>query len=458
MKKETRRPGPRLGCALCSALLSPLVLAAAPPTLSPQIPFDVSVTTSPPPTLASLQHDFDVLSWQTFIALNWPAQEDGNAGTGPIGKEDASTVWEGWKESYQIFRAKGEKPPPWDAPAILPKACEGLKSGRLLQQLGKVAGVLDEFIQPFQSGPLVDQSGTYTRNEIVVNQAMFKDIFDKGLYSVEGQQAYFAANQNNRATFSCGSQAHQKHGAIMVKASWKVLEGNDQRSRFHSVDALVYTPGNSDPSHGPIVAESCKNETVGLVGLHIVHKTEEAPQWVWSTFEHVDNVPEKTTPPEQRKGPYLFYNAVSKAEVNQPPPRPWNPAVKATPSQIVREIPLTDEAKAMNSTYQALLRTANPQSVWANYQLISTQWPADPAKGCSAPSPTNPLGSPAPTFLANATLETFIQGTVPQASSSCMDCHNNATTRVTQSPRTSFADFTYLLERAQSTGAAGSKP
>ena len=55
--------------------------------------------------------------------------------------------------------------------------------------------------------------------------------------------------------------------------------------------------------------------------------------------------------------------------------------------------------------------------------------------------------------MANATLETYNQGTTPQASSSCMECHNNATTRVTQSPRTSFADFTFLLERAQSTGA-----
>ncbi|MDF2396887.1 cytochrome C [Pseudomonas sp. 3MA1] len=458
MKKEVYRPGPRFGCALCGALLSPLALALAPPDLSSHIPYDVAVTAPPTPTLESLQRDFDVLSWQTFIALNWPAQADGSPGTGPIGKEDGPTVWESWKESYQIFRAKGEKPLAWEAPAILPKPCEGLKSGRLLQQMGKVAGVLDEFIQPFQSGPLVDQSGTYTRNEIVVNRPMFNDIVDKGLYSVQGQQAYFAASPNNRVAFSCSSNPHQKLGAIMVKASWKVLDGNDQRSRFHTVDALVYTPGNSDPTHGPIVEESCKAEAVGLVGLHIVHKTALAPQWVWSTFEHVDNVPEKTTPPEQRKGPYLFYNAASPAKVNEPPPRPWNPAVKATPSQIVREIPLTEAAKALNSTYQALLRTANPQSVWANYQMIDTQWPADPAPDCETPSPTNPLGSPAPTFLANATLETFIQGTVPQASSSCMDCHNNATTRVTQNPRTTFADFTYLLERAQSTGAAGSKP
>ncbi|WP_256667357.1 MULTISPECIES: cytochrome C [unclassified Pseudomonas] len=456
MKKEVHRPCPRFGCALLGALLSPLALAVTPPTLSPQIPFDVKVTL--PPTLESLQRDFDVLSWQTFIALNWPAQDDGSPAPGLIGQEDGPTVWESWKESYQIFRPKGEKPAPWDAPASIPKVCEGLKPGRLLQQMGKVAGVLDEFIQPFQSGPLVDQSGTYTRNEIVVNRPMFDDILNKGLYSIEGQKAYFAASDKNLVAFSCGSTEDKQVGAIMVKASWKVLDGNDQRSRFHTVDALVYTPGNIDPAHGPIVEESCKAEPVGLVGLHIVHKTKEAPQWVWSTFEHVDNVPEKTTPPDQRKGPYLFYNAASQAEINQPPPRPWNPSVKATPSQIVREIPLTAETKALNGTFQALLRTANPQSVWANYQLINTQWPADRAKDCGAPSPTNPLGSPAPTFLANATLETFIQGTVPQASSSCMDCHNNATTRVTQNPRTTFADFTYLLERAQSTGAAGSKP
>ena len=34
--------------------------------------------------------------------------------------------------------------------------------------------------------------------------------------------------------------------------------------------------------------------------------------------------------------------------------------------------------------------------------------------------------APAPTYLANSTLETYSQGTVPLASSNCMDCHNNA--------------------------------
>lgn len=455
MRKETHRPRPGLGCVLFGALLSPLVVAA--PTLSTQIPFDVTAT--PPFSLTSLQANFDEMSWQTFIALNWPALANGNPDPGvQIGRQDAATVWESYKESYQIFLAQGQPPQPWQAPATVPKACEGKGSGRLLQQMGKVPDVLDEFIQPFESGPLVDQSGVYTRNDIVVNQSMFDGIVNNGLYSVQGQQAFFAASPTNAVAFSCGNPATSEVGSLMVKASWKVLDGNDKPGSFHTVDALVYTPGNSDPSKGPVVAESCVAEPVGLVGLHIVHKTTSAPQWVWSTFEHVDNVPDKTTPPAERKGPYLFYNASSHAEVNQPPPRPWNPAVKATPSQIVRETPLTDATKSLNSTYQTLLRTVNPDSVWANYQLISTQWPTLTDQPPCQISATVPLGKPAPSFLANATLETYIQGTVPQASSSCIACHGNAATHVTQSPRTSFADFTYLLERAQSTGVTRSQP
>ena len=77
-------------------------------------------------------------------------------------------------------------------------------------------------------------------------------------------------------------------------------------------------------------------------------------------------------------------------------------------------------------------------SVWANYELISTQWPTDPN------SVSDLTGRPAPTFLANATLETYIQGSVPQTSSNCIACHNNA-----DMTNGMFSDFTYLLQRAE---------
>lgn len=71
--------------------------------------------------------------------------------------------------------------------------------------------------------------------------------------------------------------------------------------------------------------------------------------------------------------------------------------------------------------------------------------------------------APAPTFLANSTLETYSQGKVPLASSSCMACHGNATS-YQLSPRQADqfesdgksnakffnqTDFTFMLEKAR---------
>ena len=67
-----------------------------------------------------------------------------------------------------------------------------------------------------------------------------------------------------------------------------------------------------------------------------------------------------------------------------------------------------------------------------------------------APAPTGldqPNAAPAwsGTGVAIASLaKVYSQGEVKQTSSSCMACHNNATTTAGKS-----ADFTYLLQRAQ---------
>ena len=58
----------------------------------------------------------------------------------------------------------------------------------------------------------------------------------------------------------------------------------------------------------------CSKSAVALVGLHIAIKTLSRPQWVWSTFEHVDNVPpagagEAREPDAKDAGrPYAYFN------------------------------------------------------------------------------------------------------------------------------------------------------
>jgi hypothetical protein len=179
-----------------------------------------------------------------------------------------------------------------------------------------------------------------------------------------------------------------------------------------------------------------------------VHKTIGAPQWVWSTFEHVDNCP--TDGQVAAKPNYSFYNKNNPvAPINTPPPRPWDPNKTEPPNrhpQIVRKLPIDAATQKLNASWQAALRAVNAASVWQYYELVSTQWPTQPAPKCdvATSAPANMSGVPAPQFLGNTTLESYIQGKVPNVSSSCIECHLNATTTAS-----SFSDFTYLLQRAQ---------
>jgi hypothetical protein len=119
----------------------------------------------------------------------------------------------------------------------------------------------------------------------------------------------------------------------------------------------------------------------------------------------------------------------------------------------------------MNRVFQSLLHG----TVWENYMLISTQWPS--AFACTSLHSQSPGAlapktdftkqpdmtcSPSPTFMANSTLETYSQGAVPQASSSCIGCHGNAVGFQVgaSNPKAgevhlNQSDFTFTLEKAQ---------
>lgn len=398
-----------------------------------------AVTVIKPITLPNLQHAFDFHSWLVWLALNAPAG-GGVIGSGSAPGGDAATVWEGWRNVADLMLPGGAEPPPWGAPPGIPPACEALNAGakghHVLRMVGKTPDLLTDFDQPFDTGPLIDQAGNYVRYELLVNQPMFEFIVQNKLYSKVGQQAF-----TQPITFPEGQVVKDTNGtigAIMVKAAWKPIDGDDQATTFHTTEALVYTP----PSENPKIEESCTLSKVALVGLHVVQKTTAEPQWVWSTFEHVANAPDQASvDAKQLAAHYNFYDPSCKAAAcppNQPPPRPWDPNVQPFPdgfhSQITRVTPVTSEVAELNAAFQALL----PNTVWQHYQLVSTQWPTD------ATSATDPNGVPAPVFLANTTMETYVQGTVPQSSSSCMGCHGNAATTTGAD-----ADFTFVLERAQ---------
>ena len=82
-------------------------------------------------------------------------------------------------------------------------------------------------------------------------------------------------------------------GSVVLKAAWLDLEGFSpaQKSRYYSRKVMLKDAGTG----------KCSAVTMGLVGLHIVQKTASRPQWIWSTFEQVDNVP----PARARRSGYV---------------------------------------------------------------------------------------------------------------------------------------------------------
>ena len=428
--------------------------------------------------LENLQRGFDFYSWRTFIALNSPA--DGTPIDSASTQADTPTRWEdmnNFKQLLDVMLPTDLQPPRWptdlngmtaERERLMPKECRDLH--RQMPDRMIVKMIEESFNEPFKTGPLIDQNGHYAVFDILMNRQMFKYIMDHHLNTKAGQMS--AANSDLLVDFPPGKNSGAEFGAFMLKVSWKILtDGEAATKNFHMRKALVLMPPGAD--------RPCVPETLGLIGFHAVHKTATRPQWIWTSFEHSKNVPDKDEVAAGKLvGPYNFFSVKCQADcpaVNATPPTPWDPdpALRlrfrkdnSFKSQIVRETPLTDAAKNMNAIFHNMLPS---NSVWQNYMLISTQWPSEfacaslhsqvpgaPAPGTDFIKQPDMTCSPAPTFMANSTLETYSQGDVPLASSSCIACHGNAVgfQKGASAPKPgqmhlNQSDFTFMLEKAQ---------
>ncbi|MCB1056870.1 MAG: hypothetical protein KDD11_15325 [Acidobacteria bacterium] len=359
------------------------------------------------------------LAWYTFMALDWPVPDpivergvpdrqnvvgglktSGGDGGGPQISPTGPTVWETFKDSDDIFLNPPVKPSSFDAPESIPPACQTLAAAepgaarRTLTQTAKISDVLQDFKQAFSDAPLVDQNGQYVWYEIKVNRAYYDYVVDNGFYDSRNQVG-------KTIFFPESSDTTRQQPAIKVKAAWKVMGGSgsnqpDDPSRFYTTDALVYNPETG----------VCTKETLGLVGLHVVQKTAQLPQWMWATFEQVDNAPDQQGGPVSGKQ-YNFFNANCAGCPLNTPPSQSNPTF---PTQVVRVTPVSSDAP--NSLFQDALTSLRSDNVWQYYQLVNAQWAAN----------RDHIGVPSePEFLANTTLETYLQD--PVEPDGCINCH-----------------------------------
>lgn len=304
--------------------------------------------------------------------------------------------------------------------------------------------------------PLIDQKGAFLRYEVLMNEDEFKHIMNPAppLTALVAPPLYDARNQKN-VNFPLG-RVDGPEGPIEVKAAWKAIGPLDNPNRYHTEWVQIAWPVKSSPS----TQYQCSAPMLmGLVALHISHKTKNAPQWAWSTFEQVDNYTPQPGSPFGRKAS-LFNPDCPPATCppNKLPTTPaggWNgdPTVlnQGPPTQVVPGTMAKVQTNC-NTIAQNLLRTVNPNTVWQYYRLVSTQWPQDPncdGKPCPVyrePSLAQQGANQLPVFLANGAIETYFMNPKTQAQNmaTCMYCHSIAQGLTTNQP----LDFSYLLQEA----------
>jgi hypothetical protein len=296
--------------------------------------------------------------------------------------------------------------------------------------------------------------------------------------SVHMNDAYFAAVKQNMI-INGGYQANVGAddfpvGAAVFKAMWLRLDDNQKPpagafvtkaqvpilTEFLTADNTIYvTPSGQTTTI-----------TVALIGLHVVGRTINHPEFLWGTFEHKDNSPRFADgtfkPKSTASDPHSYtlyqggtpYNQTNQTStqttatststplsspstvitttVTNTPNLTFNPATQRftpannvilankTGSETFSPDGPTNIANLNQAAHTFYSQQPAPLSDFANYDLIGTVWMAANSYNLAS-NQSNAIGS---VNLANTTAETFEQnltGTTTAASmQNCFSCHN----------------------------------
>ena len=185
-----------------------------------------------------------------------------------------------------------------------------------------------------------------------------------------------------------------------------------------------------------------------MLGLHIAGSLNQHGEMAWTTFEHIGNAPNATyaynstsglkTIAQNTTGTWLFTPSGSTGPFNSTSNSWTGSAITGTPvssAAILRAKPWgsNDGGNPVNaaglntqviSANASVISQLDPADVRVDYFQVGTTWTI----GGASPNAGNQVGT---NHLANATIETFVQGTSPSSpSGNCFSCHNTNTVSV----------------------------
>lgn len=237
------------------------------------------------------QTQFECFAWQTFTALNWPAVENcrgvADINSSPI-NSSKKTVWQGYKKTYELFQPFNSD---WDASAVKWHDDEpiGTCSDAAETDLGLVYE--NKFAFTGGSSVIADQNSNKTYSQVLMNPDTFfylinNKLAESGTYDAGGPRDLTTYSNIN---FPTQTQGITGHGSIELKATWKVMTDADDKNHYITRTAMINIISTGSPFDEDV---DCTKETLGLVGFHMIRKINHGQKWIWSTWEHEDNVPD----------------------------------------------------------------------------------------------------------------------------------------------------------------------
>ena len=278
-----------------------------------------------------------------------------------------------------------------------------------------------ESINQAFGGPLIDQNG----------RAVYYAIHMDPTYFTTTQEYYGPTNYEKASPTTT-----YPVGATVFKSAWRIVQPNEIAVKAYTTSATIDLL-KSNGIGGIEKSGDTATATVALVGVHVVGVVQDHPEFIWATFEQVENAPDlpplvpptSDTPVSPQN--FTFYKAeTTAAQSNQE-------ATAFTVDQASQAIaPITnvfrqfafgnatpDRVADIDSTNKLFRQMIGGGSVkkidqvFSNYNLIGSLWmlPNTLEPNFDNLQP-NGVGS---VDLANSVLETYAQG----AGTSCFSCH-----------------------------------
>lgn len=320
--------------------------------------FPVEFNPFPPKDLDSLASDSLLVkfAWEEFLALNWRSSYaiDSKRDT-PDNTWNWSTdntpypdylVWETYAHRTELRPFYGgiqpfDDPPHYSFGDSIYKASPTVNL--------KLFNNLDENNEIGSCNLYAHQNKYGEENMVLFQAKVNRDEYDYIKTNFPTQALLAKAATDHLIDLPAGgavkpnSNGDTYQGAMEIKTAWRLLVPEDDASQFFTRTAIYY----ETTSKGVIG----HNDTFALIGIHIIHKTKQRPDFVFATWEHVGV--------EKDNMAYVLLNQ--------------NVETGPIYTGYKRLFPIPELVQRANASVHQQIKEKNTNSIWQNYRLIGVQ-------------------------------------------------------------------------------------